>query len=249
MIAEQLDNKRIAITGSTGFVGTALVERLLRSAPGCTLILLIRPSKRHDPTERARREIFKNNAFDRLKAELKDAGGESFDEMVARRVIAIGGDVSTDGLGLTDSDQALFASCDTIIHSAAAVSFDSPLDSAVEINLMGPVRIAATCQSLGITPHMVGVSTCYVAGNRRGNAPEALVSEGHWDIGLSWKKEVAASRRLRGDIEAQSRATEKLVHFRAEARKELGAAGGPALASKTESLREIGRASCRKECA
>ena len=56
-----------------GFVGTALVERLLRGAPDCTLVLLIRPSKRHDPTERARREIFKNNAFDRLKAELAHA--------------------------------------------------------------------------------------------------------------------------------------------------------------------------------
>jgi fatty acyl-CoA reductase len=247
MIAEQLANKRIAITGSTGFVGTALVERLLRCVPDCTLVLLIRPSKRHDPTERARREIFKNNAFDRLKAELKDAAlhppradgtVETFDEMVARRVVAIGGDVSTDGLGLNDADRAVFASCDTIIHSAAAVSFDSPLDSAVEINLMGPVRIAETCHALGITPHMVGVSTCYVAGNRRGNAPEALVSEGHWDIGLNWRKEVAASRRLRGDIEAKSRTTEQLVHFRSEARKELGAAGGPALAGKTESLRE-----------
>ena len=108
MIAEQLANKRIAITGSTGFVGTALVERLLRSVPDCTLVLLIRPSKRHDPTERARREIFKNNAFDRLKAELKDPAlhppspngtVETFDEMIARRVVAIAGDVSTDGLG------------------------------------------------------------------------------------------------------------------------------------------------------
>jgi len=41
MIAEQLANKRIAITGSTGFVGTALVERLLHSVPDCTLVLLV----------------------------------------------------------------------------------------------------------------------------------------------------------------------------------------------------------------
>ncbi len=238
MIAEQLAGKRIAITGSTGFVGTALVERLLRSAPGCSLVLLVRPSKRHDATERVRREIFKNNCFDRLKGELATAGVETFEEMVARRVVAIGGDVSADGLGLNDHDRPIFASCDTIIHSAAAVSFDSPLDSAVEINLMGPVRIAEACHAMGIRPHMVGVSTCYVAGNRRGHAPEALVSEGHWDIGLNWRKEVAASRRLRGDIEAKSRTTEQLTFFRSEARKELGAAGGPALASKTESLRE-----------
>ena len=237
MIAEQLATKRIAITGSTGFVGTALVERLLHSVPDCTLVLLVRPSKRHDATERVRREIFKNNAFDRLKAQCV-GGSETFDEMVARRVVAIGGDVSVDGLGLNDADRAIFASCDTVIHSAAAVSFDSPLDSAVEINLMGPVRVVETLQALNITPHMVAVSTCYVAGNRRGNAPEALVSEGHWDIGLNWRKEVTASRRLRGDVEANSRTAPQLVHFRAEARKELGAAGGPALAAKTESLRE-----------
>ena len=129
MIAQNLDGKRIAITGSTGFVGTALVERLLRAVPGCELVLLIRPSKRHDATERARREIFKNNAFDRLRADL---GKAEFDAMVERRVTAVGGDVSTDGLGLSDADRAVFASCDIVIHSAAAVSFDSPLDSAIE---------------------------------------------------------------------------------------------------------------------
>ncbi|MBU6317152.1 MAG: HAD-IB family hydrolase [Acidobacteria bacterium] len=237
MISEQLAGTRIAITGGTGFVGTALIERLLRSTPGCELVLLVRPSKRHDATERVRREIFKNNAFDRLKAELKDTA-EPFEAMVERRVRAIGGDVSTDGLGLNDADRALFASCDTVIHSAAAVAFDSPLDSAVEINLLGPVRIAETLNTLGVTPHLVAVSTCYVAGNRRGNAPEELVSEGPFDLGLNWRKEVAAARRLRSDTEAASRDPERLRGFRAEARKELGAAGAPALAGKTEQLRE-----------
>ena len=237
MISEQLAGKRIAITGGTGFVGTALIERLLRGAPGCELVLLVRPSKRHDATERVRREIFKNNAFDRLKADLKDTA-EPFEAMVARRVRAIGGDVSTDGLGLNDADRALFASCDTVIHSAAAVAFDSPLDSAVEINLLGPVRIAETLNTLGVTPHLVAVSTCYVAGNRRGNAPEELVSEGPFDLGLNWRKQVAAARRLRSDTEAASRDPERLRGFRAEARKELGAAGAPALAGKTEQLRE-----------
>ncbi|HEY4332539.1 MAG TPA: HAD-IB family phosphatase, partial [Ilumatobacteraceae bacterium] len=74
--------------------------------------------------------------------------------------------------------------------------------------------------------------------NRRGNAPEELVSEGPFDIGLSWRKEVASSRRLRSDAEAASRDPERLRSFRSEARKELGAAGAPALASKTEQIRE-----------
>ena len=84
----------------------------------------------------------------------------------------------------------------------------------------------------------MSVSTCYVAGNRRGNAPEELVSAGPFDLGLSWKAEVAAARRLRGDSEAASREPVKLVEFRAAARTELGAAGAPALAAKTEQLRE-----------
>ena len=53
MIAEQLAGRRIAITGSTGFVGTALVERLLRAVPDCDLVLLIRPGKRYGAAERA----------------------------------------------------------------------------------------------------------------------------------------------------------------------------------------------------
>ncbi|MEY4175593.1 MAG: hypothetical protein RI900_2758, partial [Actinomycetota bacterium] len=171
------------------------------------------------------------------RADLKAAGGETFDEMIERRVTAIGGDVSTDGLGLSDQDRAVFASCHTVIHSAAAVSFDSPLDLAVEINLLGPPRIADTLNAMNVAPHLVAVSTCYVAGNRRGNAPEALVSDGPWDIGLDWRKEVTATRRLRGDTEAASRTPQQLAEFRAQARQELGAAGAPALAEKTEHLR------------
>ncbi len=235
VIAESLAGKRIAITGATGFVGTALVERLLRSVPECELVLLIRAGKRTSAADRLRREILKNDAFDRLREEL--GGVKEFEAMAARRLQVVDGDVSNDGLGLSDADKAILATCDIVIHSAAAVAFDSPLDRAVEINLMGPTRVAQTLQSLGSTAHLVAVSTCYVAGNRRGRAPEELVSEGPFDLGISWKAEVAASRRLRSDIEAQSREPERLLGFRHDARRELGAAGGPALGGKTEQLR------------
>ncbi|HET8929495.1 MAG TPA: SDR family oxidoreductase, partial [Acidimicrobiales bacterium] len=237
MIPEALDAKRIFITGSTGFVGTALVERLLRGAPGCSLTLLIRPSRKRTVDQRAAREIFSNNCFDRLRSEL--GGKAELTAMVAERVRVVAGDVGTDGLGLDETGRAALTECDTIIHSAAMVSFDAPLDRAIEVNLLGPTRIVRTCADLGITPHLVAVSTCYVAGNRRGNAPEEPVDASpFWLDDVDWQAEVDAARRIRTDAEMASRSTELLERFRAEAREELGAAGTPLLAAKTEAHRQ-----------
>ena len=233
-IPASLAGQRIAITGSTGFVGTALVERLLRSVPDCELILLVRDGRRTPAAKRTHKEILKNDAFDRLR----ETHGDDFDSAVAGRISTVAGDVTQDGLGLSAADRALWGTADTIIHSAAAVSFDSPMDSAVEINLLGPTRIANLANEMAVTPHLVAVSTCYVAGNRRGNAPEILVSDGPFDIGVDWKTEVAATKRLRSDTDSLSRLPDRLAQFRKEARAELGAAGAPALATKTEDLRQ-----------
>src|SRR5690606_33054125 len=121
--------------------------------------------RRTSAAGRARREIFRNDAFDRLRAEL---GTEGLDEMVDRRVSVVAGDVTQDGLGLDDAGRADLAGCDVVVHAAASVAFDSPLDAAVEVNLLGPSRVAAALHELGVAPHLIAVSTCYVAGNRRG---------------------------------------------------------------------------------
>lgn len=233
--AERLAGKRIAITGATGFLGTALVERLMRAIPDCELVLLVRPGKRSTPAQRARREVFRNDAFHRLIDEL---GKDEFWADVERRVTVVGGDVSTDGLGLDEEGRAIWASCDTVIHSAATVSFDAPIDGAVEVNLLGPTRIAETLQDLGVTPHFVAVSTCYVAGNRRGSAPEQLLMDSPFHIDVDWRAEVKAARRARSDFDSESRTADRLAEFRARAENELGAAGTPLLAAKTEQTRQ-----------
>ncbi len=235
-IAVLLDGVRIAITGATGFLGTALVERLLRSVPGCEIALIVRASRRTSAAERVKREILRNDCFDRLRAEL----GDQFESEMERRLVrhVIDGDVSKDGLGLTDEGRAILATCHTVIHSAAAVAFDSPLDSAVETNLMGPSRVAAAMREAKCAAHLVAVSTCYVAGKRRGEAPERTLSDTPFSTEVDWRAEVAAARRMRADIDATSRTSAQLPKFRKAAREELGAAGEPLLAAKTEKLRE-----------
>ncbi len=239
MIIEELAGKRIAVTGATGFLGTALVERLLRCVPGCELVVLVRPGRRLSAADRTRREILRNDCFDQLRTEL----GKGFDAEMDRRLSTIAGDVGRDGLGLDPEGSELLASCDIVIHSAATVSFDAPLDGAVEVNLLGPSRLAeAITQACAAhsrpLPHLVAVSTAYVNSGHKGDAFEELITASRWLTETDWRAEVAAARRARTDADADSRTPERLAGFHKEARAELGAAGTALLAEKTERVRQ-----------
>jgi HAD superfamily hydrolase (TIGR01490 family) len=233
-IGRDLRAKRFFITGATGFLGTALVERILRCIPEAEITVLVRPGRRADAAARLAREVIKNDCFDRLRSEL----GDGFVPEVARRVRAVPGDVGQDGLGLDDEGRAALAACDIVIHSAATVSFDAPLTQAIEINLLGPARVAAAVVAAGSGAHLISVSTAYVASTHQGEAKEELLDANPFTVEVDWRHEVAAARRQRGDSEAESRRPERLEQFHKAAREELGGAGLHLLAERAERLRE-----------
>ncbi len=238
-IPATLAGKRFFVTGGTGFLGTALVERILRTIPDAEVVVLVRPGRRAGASERLAREILRNDCFDRLRGE----AGDRFDE-IANRVRAVAGDVSRDDLGLDEDGRQLLASCDVVVHSAATVSFDAPLDQAVEINLLGPSRVAAALQSARAEAartegvHLIAVSTAYVAGTHQGEAREELLSANRFSLEVDWRAEVEYARRLRQDLENESRRAENLTKFAKKAREELGAAGEHLLAARAERLRD-----------
>jgi len=204
---------------------------------------------------RTGREIVRNDCFDRLRAEW----GDAFADRIEGRLVAVTGDVSRDGLGLDDASRQVLASCDTVIHSAATVSFDAPLDTAVEVNLLGPSRVAAAIAEVAEArrrefpdrppTHLVTVSTAYVASTHQGDATETLFTDAvrsgarartHSTVTteVDVTAEIDSARRLRADLESESRRPGRLAGFTKAARSELGAAGTHVLAERAEKLRD-----------
>jgi HAD superfamily hydrolase (TIGR01490 family) len=233
-IGRDLRAKRFFITGATGFLGTALVERILRCIPEAEITVLVRPGRRADAAARLAREVIKNDCFDRLRSEL----GDGFAAEVAGRVWAVAGDVGQDGLGLDDEGRAALAAADVVIHSAATVSFDAPLTQAVEINLLGPSRVGEAVAASGSGAHLISVSTAYVASTHQGEAKEELLSQNRFSLDVDWRDEVTAARRLRDDLQAVSREPRKLTEFTKSARSELGGAGEHLIATRAEKMRD-----------
>lgn len=125
-VAEFYKNKNIFITGGTGFVGIALVEKILRACPEVGKVyLLMRPKKGKEIQERLE-EFIKNPVFATL---LEQTSADIF-----KKLVPVAGDVGEENLGLSPSDrQMLTANINVVIHSAATLDFQASLKPTVFI--------------------------------------------------------------------------------------------------------------------
>lgn len=213
MIREGLAGRRVVLSGVTGFLGTALLERLLTD----TDVERIDCIARGDAGARIR-GLLSTAAFGPAKDRMgEDVLGKLFDVKVRA--------FSCD---LTHQDPRVEDDVDLVIHSAATVSFDPPIDEAFKTNLLGTLRLYGASKG----KRFVHVSTAYVAGITRGTQPELAL-----DFDVDWRAEADAAVRARAEIEEESRRPEMLERFAAKGRASFGRAGPQSAARAAEDAR------------
>jgi phosphoserine phosphatase/nucleoside-diphosphate-sugar epimerase len=218
--ATGLGRSHVFLTGGTGFVGQAVLERLLSSHPETTISLLVRTKGSVNGQDRLRL-LLRKPAF---RVWREAVGDEGVEKAVTERIRIIEG-----GLG---SVPALPADLDVVIHSASTVSFDPPIDQAFDTNVGGAIGLYEALIASGGDPRVVHVSTCYVGGLRKGVAPESRLTHD-----VDWRAEYAAARSARDRVELLSREPERLRGFMDAAREVHGKEGPQAAARASEEAR------------
>lgn len=175
-IIDRFRNQNILLTGATGFLAKAVLEKIVRAIPDVgRLYLLVRPGRAAGVAERLEREVIDSSIFDYLR----HTQGERFMQRVRKKIVAIEGDLSLDRLGLSEAQYGdLAGNITCIINSAAACSFGEQLDHALQVNTLGPARVLQLAQDAGNVP-VLHISTCYVNGTRQGVIPEEVLPIGH----------------------------------------------------------------------
>ncbi|HEV2914697.1 MAG TPA: SDR family oxidoreductase [Pyrinomonadaceae bacterium] len=141
-------DETIFLTGFPGFIAGRLVNRLARE--GARFLLLVQPAF----MERARRDIA------RIISETGAPPGN---------LSIVEGDITRVGLGLSAPDTERAASETTVLfHLAAIYDLAVARDVAMRVNLEGTRGVNRFAQSLPHLRRYHYVSTCYVAGLRKG---------------------------------------------------------------------------------
>ena len=156
----------LLLTGATGFLGMDALARLIEREEE-QVVVLVRARDDED-----------------AEARLRGVLGRLYDEppASAAQVRAVRGDLLREGLGLSGEDREwIVSSVDRIIHCAASISFELPLEQAREINVEGVSRMIELAREIaagGSLRRVVHVSTAYVSGRHAGEFGEAELDVG-----------------------------------------------------------------------
>ncbi|XP_073138808.1 fatty acyl-CoA reductase 2, chloroplastic-like [Henckelia pumila] len=184
-IIKFFEGKNIFVTGTTGFLGKVLVEKILRSTSVGKIYVLIRAKSKEAVIERFTKEIINSELFKCLR----EKHGKSYASFIREKLIPVSGNISEPNLGMDiDSVSLIMKKVDVIIESAACTNMNDRYDLLIDSNCNAPqrlMRFAKSCKNLKLFAH---VSTAYVCGVREG-----VILEEPLTMGESMRNEINGS--------------------------------------------------------
>ncbi|KAL6858736.1 hypothetical protein ACP4OV_017738 [Aristida adscensionis] len=168
--------KSILITGSTGFLGKILVEKILRVQPDVNKIyLLVRGLDTPSAKQRVQQEVIDTELFGLLR-EKHDKG---FQQFADDKVVALAGDIVYDNLGLEAPIlNQLAKQIDIIVNIAATTNFYERYDVSLDVNVMGVKHLCQFAKQCAYLKMLMHVSTAYVSGLKEGLMLEKPIKPG-----------------------------------------------------------------------
>jgi thioester reductase-like protein len=152
----------VLLTGATGFVGREVLARFL---------------------ERGDRHVYAL-----VRADNDDEAAERLPSH--ERLTAVPGDIERSGLGLSgEARERLRREVTHVVHCAASVSFDLPLDESRRVNVGGTRRVLDLARSCRRLERFTYVSTAYVAGE-----PGRLFREDELAVGQRFRNPYELSK-------------------------------------------------------
>ncbi|HET7786381.1 MAG TPA: AMP-binding protein, partial [Myxococcales bacterium] len=159
------EGREILLTGVTGFLGKVALTLLLDRYPGVGRVyVLVRPRAGGTADDRFFGKVAASPPFRPLKERY---GEEQFYEFLKSKCVPLEGDVTEPLLGLSEEQvNQLSGRLACAVNCAGLVTFNPSLEFAVRVNTEGARNAAELCKRTGAT--LVHISTCFVAGARRG---------------------------------------------------------------------------------
>jgi thioester reductase-like protein len=190
--------ENVFLTGATGLLGAQIMRRVLETSPGSCLTVLVRPS-----VPGSRRPPVRASARERIDALLRSLMGEARAQSVRERVEVLEGDIAAPDLGLSGERALgmLRERIDHVIHCAATIRFDLPLEVARRDNTEGTRNVLTLADALPRLTRLDYVGTAYACGKREGVIREAELDVGQrfWNSYEQTKMEAEKLVRAYGE--------------------------------------------------
>lgn len=145
----------ILLTGATGFVGSFLLDSLLRTTER-SVVVLVRASNATAGRERIAAAL--------QKAKIGSGNGRDLADQIVRRVRVICGDLSRQRIGVTEAEwDNLSATVGAVYHCGAEVDYVKSYDALNFANVRGCEEVIRLCAT-GMLKQLHLISTTFVAG-------------------------------------------------------------------------------------